>query len=249
MRWVTPAVVVGTVDYGDSDRVVTLFSRDLGRITAMARGARKSQRRFAGGAGLFGVGEASLSGRPGAEMLTLVGFEVARGFPALYGDVAKVAHGAYVCELVRELAAPHQPEPSLFELLVDTLAALDGGQARAELLRVFELRLLDLVGLRPTVDRCVVCDGDGALDRDGQRFDARKGGVVCAECEGGGFALAADARQALCDGQLLAVVDAASWHLAGPVNAACREALIGVLLGHLGRPLRSLEFIAKLNAS
>jgi DNA repair protein RecO (recombination protein O) len=247
-RIVTPAVVLRTVAYGEADRVVTLLCREGGKRTALARGARKSARRFGAGLALFGVGEATLLERPGAEMGTLESFHGARGFPGLMLDVAKVAHGGYVLELVRELSPPHKDEPEVFELVVTLLDLLEAGSARAETLRVFELALLDALGLRPTVDRCVECGG-AELDEEGQIFSLRQGGVVCARCHGQGRALDGEARGALVRAQALPLARAGELTLPAPVNAACREVLSSLIQDHLGRPLKSLEFIAKLNAS
>src|SRR5262245_52736465 len=130
-RLVTPAVVLRTVDYGEADRVVTLLCKDGGKLGALARGARKSTKRFGAALALFGVGEATLVERAGAELWTLESFHGARGFPRIMADVAKVAHGGYACELVRELAPPRQAEPELFALLVTLLDLLDGAPARA----------------------------------------------------------------------------------------------------------------------
>jgi DNA repair protein RecO (recombination protein O) len=247
-RLITPAVVLRTVDYGEADRVVTLLTRDAGKRAAIARGARKSTRRFGAGLSLFGTGEATLLERPQAELDTLEAFHGARGFPSLALDVAKVAHGGYACELVRELVPPRQAETGVFDLLLSLLALLDGGPARAESLRVFELKLLDEVGLRPTIDRCLGCGAVGAeLDGAGQVLDARRGGVVCGACHGHGRPLDGAARHALTAAQELSLDDAASFSLAAPVNAACRDALAALFTEHLGRPLKSLEFIHKLN--
>jgi DNA repair protein RecO (recombination protein O) len=247
-RFVTPAVVVRTVDYGEADRIVTLLTRAHGKLQAIARGARKSHKRFGAALSLFGVGEATLSERPGAELATLESFDGARGFPHLLLDMAKVAHGGYACELVRELLPPRQPEPELFDLLVSFLALLDEQPARAETLRVLELRVLEAVGLRPEVERCVGC-GSETLDEAGQVFDARRGGVVCASCHGAGHPLDGDTRQALKQAQALGLAEAGALALPPVVNAACRDALGQMISGHLGRPLKSLDFIAKLNAT
>lgn len=247
-RLVTPAVVLRTVDYGEADRVVTLLGPEVGKLSALARSARKSTKRFGAGLALFGVGEATLVERAGAELLTLESFHGARGFAHLYEDVAKMAHGGYACELVRELSPPRQPEPAIFDLLVSLLDLLDGAPARPETLRVFELRLLDEVGLSPTLDRCVACE-DGALDEAGQVFDARKGGVVCAACQGNGRALDGAARRALLEAHAMTLADAAAWSLPPSVNVACRESLTSLIYYHLGHALKSLEFIAKLNAA
>jgi DNA repair protein RecO (recombination protein O) len=216
---VTPAVVLRTVDYGEADRVVTLLCRDGGKRAALARGARKSTRRFGAGLALFGVGEATLSERAGAELATLETFHGARGFPHLMQDVAKMAHGGYACELVRELSPPHKEEPEVFALLVTLLDLLDMHPPRAETLRVFELRLLDAVGLRPSFD-----------ENDGRIVDE-------------------EVRQALLQAQSLPLERALELTLPPAVNAICRDVLQTVIFDHLGKPLKSVEFIAKLNAS
>src|SRR6201995_6071902 len=98
MRLVTPAIVLRTVDYGDSDRIVTLFTRDAGKLSGLARGARTSVKRFGAGLGLFGVGEAILLDKPNAELSGLELFAGARCFPSLMLDVAKVAPASSDCE-------------------------------------------------------------------------------------------------------------------------------------------------------
>lgn len=245
-RLVTPAIVLRTVDYGEADRVVTLFTRDAGKLSALARGARKSVRRFGAALGLFGVGEAVLRDKPQAELAGLERFDGARGFPSLMSDVAKVAHGGYACELVRELVPMRQPEPRVFELLVTMFAALEAAAARAETLRVFELQLLDALGLRPSLEACVACGSD-ELGAAGDVLDVRRGGVVCAHCHGHGRALADDVRRALVAAQAHTLHDAGALTLSPSVNAGCREALAAIIADHVGRPLKSVEFIAKLN--
>lgn len=246
MKLTTPAIVLRTVDYGEADRVVTLFTRQAGKLSALARGARKSVRRFGAALGLFGVGEAVLVDKPNVELSALESFDGARGFPALMSDVAKVAHGGYACEVVRELIAPRQPEPEIFELLVTFFAALESAPARAETLRIFELRLLDALGLRPQLEACVAC-GTEELGGAGDVLDVRRGGVVCAHCHGHGRPLVDDVRRALVDAQALDLHGAAGWSLTPSANAGAREALGAIIVDHVGRPLKSLEFIAKLN--
>src|SRR6185312_5654205 len=243
----TPAIVLRTVDYGEADRVVTLLTQRGGKLSALARGARKSVKRFGAALGLFGVGEATLVDKPNAELATLERFDGARGFPALMSDVAKVAHGGYACELVREMIPPRQAEPGVFELLVTFFAALEAGPARAETLRIFELRLLDAVGLRPQLEACVACGLDEHLGGPGDVLDVRRGGVVCAHCHGHGRPLDDDVRRALVDAQALELQAAPGFALAASVNVGARQAVSSIILDHVGRPLKSLEFIAKLN--
>jgi DNA repair protein RecO (recombination protein O) len=242
----TPAIVLRAVSYGEADRVVTLFGRDTGRVSALARSARRSQRRFAGGLGLGAIGMATLRERPGAEMALLESFEGSTGgHVALGADVGRMAHAAYAAELVAKLCAPRQPEPAVYDLLAELLERLAAGAASAERLRVFELALLDALGLRPVVDRCAVCgDADPAV---GYRWDPERGGAVCVGCARGGRPIGAEARAALARLAALTLAEAAQAALPPDVNRDCREALLEIIKHHVSGPLKSVEFIAKLS--
>lgn len=255
-RITTQALVLRTVDYGEADRVVTLLTRELGKISALARGARRSHKRFGAGLALFGVGEAGLVDKPGAELLTMESFAAARGFSRIGLDVTKVALGGYVSELVRELVPTRQPDEAVFRLALDVLTLLDEEEPRAEMMRVFELRLLEAVGLRPTLDHCLVCGEEAAAgddDAPAVGFDPTRGGLVCAGCRSagaGGRTLSSRGHRLLVAAQAL-TVDALRGGvervgLVGRDNIECRDVLAAFIEAHLGRPLKSVEFIHKL---
>jgi DNA repair protein RecO (recombination protein O) len=249
----TPAIVLRAVNTGESDRVVTLIGRDTGLLSALARGARKSQKRFAGGLGLCAVGVACLRERAGIELLTLERFEPTRAHPMLGADVARMAHAAYAAELVAKLCAPRQVEPQVHDWLLELLARLNADGASAERLRVFELGLLGMLGFGPVVDRCAVCGGARYAGRDvaevAFRWDPDRGGAVCVACARGGRPLAAAARAALARLARTALVDAATEPLPADVNRDCRDALLEIVGQHISGTLKTVEFIAKLAAA
>ena len=240
----TPAVVLRATNYGESDRVVTLFGRDTGRVSALARGARKSQRRFAGGLGLCAVGAASLRDRNGAELMTLERFDVTMAHAAFGADVARMAHAAYAAELVGKLCAPRQTEPAVYDWLIEFLERLDGEAASAERLRVFELGLLGGLGFGPVIEGCALCGATG--DDVAFRWDPDRGGAVCVGCARGGRPLARDVRVALIRLARTPLADAAREALPPDVNRGCRVALLEIINHHVSGPLKSIEFIAKV---
>ena len=229
----TPAIVLRAVNYGEADRVVTLFGRETGRLSALARGARKSQRRFAGGLGLCAVGSAALRERTGAELLTLERFEVdRRAITALGSDVARMAHAAYAAELVGKLCAPRQVETAVYDYLVAFLGHLDAEGASAERLRVFELGLLGGLGFGPVIDDCAVCGGGSYAGREADaafRWDPDRGGAVCTACARGGRPLSAAVRGALMRLARTPLRDATAQPLPADVNRDCREALLEII--------------------
>jgi len=248
----TAAVVVRRVPYRDADLIVDLFTRERGKVTAVARGARSSRRRFAGGLGLFALGIADLRRSPRAELFTLQAFEVSRSFP-IAADLAAVAHGSYGTELVRELSPPEQPEPAVFELLVELYESLAAAGAEPRALRAFELRLLDYLGVAPVLSRCVGCGGEA--NGDDCVLDAARGGVLCPGCGRGASGAAVRALSGAALGLLVAAACAPSLAAARDLPAVpsrdaarAREAMLALLHAHLGKPLRSVQFIAKVTA-
>ncbi len=263
MFHVTDAVVLRLADYGEADRVVTLLTATRGKIAALAPGARRSRRRFGAGLSLFGHGEATLRERRGQDLAILEGLHCARGFPRLGLELGRFGHASYACELCRELCPLNEPEPEVYALLVSLLGYLDGlpvsEKPRTEPLRIFELRLLDAVGLGLALDRCAACtasigDVTGELGEQGAPvpFDRVRGGVLCHDCHhsavgGSPVPLSRDVRAALLWFKQAVIEDPLVQPLPREVLTGCRDLLLDVIQHHLGRGLRAVEFIAKLN--
>jgi DNA repair protein RecO (recombination protein O) len=246
----TESIVLRAVPFREADLVVTLFTRDRGKISGLARAARRSQRRFSGGLPLFTVGRAELRERRGGELWTLSSFQVLRDFTGLARDLAATAHASYGLELVRELTAAEQEDPAILDLLSELLETLTARGASPSVLRAFELRLLAEVGVAPQISRCVNC-GSCELDQPGTVLDSVRGGCVCVACAVPGRAvkpLPPAARQLLLAAQTAGqLIDAPP---DGALGAdAARDALLATVLCHVGKPLRSVEFIAKVSGA
>jgi DNA repair protein RecO (recombination protein O) len=245
---VTPALVLRRVAYGEADLVVTLLGLDTGRVSALARGARKSTRRFAGGLGPGLLGEAKLRDRPGADLLGLESFDVTADRPGLAADLAKSAHAAYAIELCDRLSPPRQPEPAVFAWLDDLLGRLDAGVATAERLRVFELGLLRRLGLGPAFGHCAAC-GRADFGDDDVTFRAEAGGVFCVGCGKAAERMSAGTRRALERLAEASLADADGIALDRTLAAACRRVTLALLHEHVHGPLRSLDFIEKMSGA
>jgi DNA repair protein RecO (recombination protein O) len=175
------ALVLRTTDYGESDRVVALLTRERGKISAFARGARASRKRFGGTLEPFTLATAELRERPGAELWTLESAAAQRSFGGIRGDLARIACASYACDLARALVRDGEPHPDLFALLVAYLTRLDAAPAEPAALRAFELLALRGAGLAPRLDDCARCGGalPGAPARLGFSPEA---GLLCAAC-------------------------------------------------------------------
>jgi DNA repair protein RecO (recombination protein O) len=178
----TPCLVLRVVDYGDADRIVTLLTAAHGKISALAKGARSSRRRFGAALSSFGFGEAMLEERRGQDLWSLSDLHVTRGFPNLPHELSRFGHAAYACELCLHLCPPHVPEPEVLRLLVTLLDYLDGlpltDKPSPLALRIFELRLLSEVGLALQLYDCAACAGPVPA-APLVPIDIRRGGVLC----------------------------------------------------------------------
>jgi DNA repair protein RecO (recombination protein O) len=248
----TPAILLRTINYGEADRVVTLLGRNTGRVSALARGARRSQKRFGGGLGLCSVGEAGLRERNGAELLTLERFDLEESYASFSTDLARMAHAAYAAEIASKLCAPRQAETGVYDWMHAFLVALDREGASAERLRVFELGLLARLGFGPMVDSCAVCGGSrfpvGVSDEEiAFRWDPSRGGAICGACGQRGRPVRAVVIAALRRlGSAGLDVGAALDPLPADVNRGCRDAILEVIKLHVTGPLQSVEFISKM---
>lgn len=243
---VTPAIVLRRVAYAEADLVVTLLGSETGRVSALARGARKSSRRFAGGLGMAATGEARFHERTGADLMVLESFDARDDRAGLATDIAKTAHAAYAIELCDRLCPPRQAEKSVFAWLDEFLTRLNSGAATAERLRVFELGLLRGLGIGPSLDRCVVCDRC-ELGGEDVRWHPERGGVVCRNCSGRGDLMSGNTRQVLERLAKTGLAEADGLVLGPDVGAGCRRAVLALLREHVHGPLRSLEFIEKMS--
>ncbi len=177
-RFVDRSIVLVTRDYGEADKIVTLFTERHGRVLAFAASARKSKRRFGGGLEPGTIVAAHLVEK-NSEMFRLDKVDVERSLHHISGDLALISRMLYCLELCREIVRDHEPHGDLFEALIDYLQRLDAGQAGPTSLIAFELKALECAGFRPRFNACSLCEG--AIDDD-PSFDTAHGGVVCQRC-------------------------------------------------------------------
>jgi DNA repair protein RecO (recombination protein O) len=241
----TRALLARSVDYREADKICELLTVEIGRISTMARSARKSRRRFGGALSLFVLGQAEIKRPARGDLLELESFEAVEDFGgAISADVIKIAHGSYMIELARELWPPGQPEPATFGILLEALRVLAAGPASASLLRAFELRILASLGLGLLLDRCVACGR--AAERGWTSVNVARGGLVCPPCGGSGQELSLEAMELLGRLTRIPLAESAAIVPERTVAREARDTLLIAVRGHLGKELRSLAFIAGL---
>jgi DNA repair protein RecO (recombination protein O) len=237
-------IVLRAVDYGEADRIVTLLTRERGKLGAFARGARASRRRFAGLLEPFTLLSAELTDRRG-DLLGLDSASALRAHGGIRTELARIAVAGYAAELAAELVRDAEPHPELFDLLAAYLAELDGAPPRPAALRAYELGALGAAGFMPRLDACARC-GARLPDRPA-RLDPAHGGLLCAACEpagGGGLPVVSPGTaRALRHLQEAGLPAAAAEPLPPPAGREAREALTAFVEHLVGRRLASRKFL------
>lgn len=150
----TDAVVLRSLNYGETSQIVTLLTRERGLVTVMAKGARVTKSRFGSTLQPMSYIQAVYYYKASRDLQTLSETTHLRVFHGVARDLSKLAVGLRVVELTRALAAREEPNVRLFNLVVRTLEHLDAAEARpGNVLLHFELRLATLLGFAPSIDR------------------------------------------------------------------------------------------------
>jgi len=168
---------------GETSKVVVCYTRDYGKVRLVAKGARKGGGRLGAALEPMLVSGVVFYLREGRDLLFVSQAEVERQWPELRRDVVRMAYAGAALELTDALVSEREPDPGLFDLLESTLdrAAVAPPSSLDAVLWSFELSLASALGYAPELARCIVCEGppDGRVS-----FAARRGGIVCGDCQG-----------------------------------------------------------------
>jgi DNA repair protein RecO (recombination protein O) len=178
------AVVLTRLDYSESSLILALFTREHGKVRAIAKGIRRSTKtRFAAGIDLLEVGQVVASSRHerGEALATLTEWKQTRSLFGLREKLFRVHAALYAAEITGHLTEDWDPHPELYESLIATLIALCDAPEPLRSVCTYQLALLESIGSLPRFEACVLC-GRG---EDLTHFSSFEGGLVCRHCEAG----------------------------------------------------------------
>ncbi|MBO8164097.1 MAG: DNA repair protein RecO [Brevibacillus sp.] len=178
VKW--EGIVIRTTNYGESNKVVTLFTREHGKVGVMARGAKKPKSRLAAVSQLFTYGFFLCKAGPGTGMPDLSQGDIIESYRELRQDLARTAYAAYIAELTDRLSEEREANPFVFQLLSLTLRYLDEGRDPEILCRIFESKMLVVAGIRPHLHGCTRCGSE----QEPYVFSVTQGGLLCPACQG-----------------------------------------------------------------
>ncbi len=234
-------------DFGEADRILTLFTPTFGKVRAIAKGARRTTSRLAGHLELFTRTQLLLA--TGRELDVVTQAEGRERLDRLREDRWHATAAFYCAELVDRFLEDADPHPRAYALFTRTLRLLDEGagsgtSARGWLaLRYFELHLLDELGYRPALHTCAGCDTPLRPEENG--YSAELGGALCPSC-----ARYAQRRLSLPALKVLRLLQTTMWdalprlRLDDGERGEIEDVLRGTLRFHLDRDLKSWAFLS-----
>lgn len=170
-------IVIRGIDYGEGSKIITIFTREAGKISLMARGAKKMNSRLAAATQLF-AGADFVFYRAGSKMGTLNHAEVVTSRQPLREDVLLSAYGSYMLEMVDRLCGEQESAPHVFDQLAAALDGLVQGKDVHIVSHLFEMKMFMHAGYAPNLEQCASC----GASTDHPLLSARLGGLLCASC-------------------------------------------------------------------
>ncbi len=243
----TPAIVLRSRAHGESDKIVTFLTRGWGKITGIAKGAKRSRRRFVNVLEPFT--QVQLRFRPSRTdgLAFIFGCDLIRSFRGPSRDLQRFALASYVTELIDVMVVGREAGPETYELLLQSLVVLEEQGAPSPLfLSMFELLLLTDAGYAPHLTGCQQCGLSFAEDETPLTFSPSRGGLLCRNCRGQAGTTLLLSTESL---HLLRGIKEEALDASLKVRASSRvyretRALVSSMLSpHLSRPLKSRAFL------
>lgn len=242
------AIVLRSLDYGESDRILTFLTDEYGKLKGIAKGARRSRKRFANALEPFSLTTLMFSRRGRGGLALIEDSDVIRHFTGIREDLDRTLVASCVSELAEHFSAEGKKNLPLFDLLSDFLDVIESGRMTEAAERFFELRLLKAAGFEPVLDRCVTC-GTPLEGVEMPRFDCREGGIRCGRCTANGpdvIPVSVGTLKTLLMGRDVDFERMARIGLTGPMAREGRE-ILGRFIRHLtGREPKSAGVLAEI---
>jgi len=179
----TLGLVIRTVDFSESSSVVTLFTRDFGKVAALAKGAKRLRSQFLCALDLLCLSRIVLIRKRAETLDLLTEAQLEKGFAAGRDRFDVLVAGCALAELLSVLTEANDPHPRLFDESIQALRALEQGSRLGLVLRRFELTILRRIGYALRLDSCGLCSRPFRKGSEAAAFDPFCGGLVCTDCE------------------------------------------------------------------
>jgi DNA repair protein RecO (recombination protein O) len=183
LSYVTPAIVLRTWPFGESDKIVSFLTESHGKLTGIAKGAKRSRKRFVNSLEPFSLVNLRFQDRVHNNLAFVVAADLACGFKHLLASLEKILLASYLVEITDGLIGEREENRLVFEHLKDGLSQIDERPLSLNFLVSFELQLLKLTGYQPLLDSCRRCGRERKYGCEARwHFSPKDGGILCESC-------------------------------------------------------------------
>ena len=234
-------VILRTVDFGDANRVVTIYTRDFGKIEVNAYGCRRAKNPLSGALQMFNLISAEIN--RGTKVDTIKEADIIKFYPNLTADVEKIAYASLFFEIVNRMTLPKSPEGGVYDLILKTLPAFDERNARIAAL-IGICQFMEFSGFQLNFFHCVHCGAEISTDA---AFSLAEGGAVCMNCvdaAGGTFGYPQNLRQAFYKILTFDWRQHLNFNLKEIISA--EEIVLKYIQSIIGKELNAVKFIRQL---
>lgn len=244
----TPAIVLRSRPFGESDKIVSLLTKDFGKISGIAKGAMRSRKRFVNSLEPFALVNLRFQDRPHSNLAFILTADLTVGYRHLGNSLEAISHAAYLVEITDGLLGEREESRAVYQHLSDSLRYLEEYGTSLRFLTSYELKLLRLVGYQPVLDQCRRC-GKEPLEPAAQPwyFSPVEGGILCDSC-------AASRRETLPLGakavDVLATLQSENNDLPSPFSLPLsvinemRAVMLRFVQFHMAREIKSAVFLS-----
>ncbi|MCR4429854.1 MAG: DNA repair protein RecO [Tepidanaerobacteraceae bacterium] len=242
----TDAIVLGHRNIGEADRVMTLFSPEKGKISAVARGVRRLNNRLLGGTQLFTFSNFLIMENRNLDSISQC--EIKESFHKIRANLERMAYGLYFAEMLRASTPEEDKNHALFNFFLKTLYFLQEWDDLELLSRIYEIKLMAIQGYSPEISRCASC---GKKLTEKMRFSSRLGGAICFRCfkdDASAVDISCETVKVLQGFIKKPYRELINLDLQEEIKKQLKNACQPFIFHHLDRRLKTLEFIDDINS-
>jgi DNA repair protein RecO (recombination protein O) len=247
----TPAIVLRTRPFGESDKIVSFFTQTYGKLTGIAKGALRSRKRFVNSLDTFSLVNLSFYDRSHSHLAFLLSAELIHSARSLTSELERIAHASYLVEITDGLVGERETNPAIFQHLQEGLAHLESNGPSLRFLTFFELKLLRLTGYQPVLDRCRKCSDSGFSEISQWHFSPLDGGILCDSCARSCREVLPVGRRAV---EILTALQSETDHLPAPLSlpasvvAEIRSVVLRFIQFQMDREIKSAPFLNQFSS-
>lgn len=245
----TAGFVLKTISYGESDLIVTFYSNDFGKIKGIAKGAKRSRKRFANVFEPFSLTNIIFTRKSRSTLIFINSCDVIEHYRLIREDLEKTLIASYFIDLADQFSPEGKINENIFSLLSDFLHLLNADKASDALVRFFELRFLALSGFEPTLDHCVSCKIP-LINGNNYFFYPASGGIQCGNCsrlEKNNQIISTGTARSLLLGRNMDTEKIRQFSMSKEMAAEARNILCGFISHILGHEVKSRKVMEQVS--